>query len=274
MHGSFGSREVVGGIDKHFLGVDKNRCGCEYIRMQNLKNYAIVGILVVGSFVMGQFYTKTTYLEKQLQEVKGTNVAAAPIAPAGNVPPAPQAPVELKYKVTDADPIKGDPKAKVTIVEYSDFQCPFCGRFYKNVLPSIVKDYIDTGKVKFVYKSLAFLGKESDDTANAAFCAREQNKFWEFHNYIFEHQNGENQGTFSIDNLKKFGAELGLNTTQYNSCIDTNKYSAQVKEEIAEANANGFNSTPSFAIGTQALVGAQPYEQFKTAIDAELAKVK
>ena len=85
-------------------------------------------------------------------------------------------------------------------------------------------------------------------------------------------QTGENQGTFSIDNLKKFASGLGLNTTKFNSCLDSQKYNAQIQADIAEANRNGFQSTPSTAIGQTPIIGAQPYTQFKAVIDAELAK--
>ena len=242
--------------------------------MSNLRSYALVVLLVVGAFVLGQLYTKNTFLEKQLQEVKAgaSGIAAGVQNPSLNQPVVPTPPKDVKVTVKDSDPIKGDPKAKVTIVEYSDFQCPFCGRFHTQTYPQLEKEYISTGKVKFVYKHLAFLGKESNDAANASLCAREQNKFWEYHDKLFASQSGENQGGFSLDNLKKFAADLGLNTSQFSSCLDANKYNAEVLADAAEANANGFNSTPSFAIGKQSLIGAQPYDQFKTIIEAELKK--
>lgn len=242
--------------------------------MSTLRNYALVVLLVVGAFALGTLYTKNTFLEKQLLEAKGSPVAVAPTA-GGTAPTQPTAPVvpqNVKVTIKDSDPIKGDPKAKVTVVEYADFQCPFCERFFTQTYPQIEKDYISTGKVKFVYKNLAFLGKESTDAANASFCAREQNKFWEYHDKLFNSQQGENQGAFSIDNLKKFAVDLGLNAGQFNSCLDANKYNADVQADVAEANTNGFNSTPSFAIGTKSLIGAQPYDQFKTLIEAELKK--
>ena len=117
-------------------------------------------------------YIKIQYLEKG--GVAGT---AAPTVPTAAAPQAPPAPTKVDVKVTDQDPFLGDPNAKLTVVEFSDFQCPFCGRFFKDVGPQLKKDYIDTGKVKFVYKHLAFLGKESTDAANASECAKEQNKF-------------------------------------------------------------------------------------------------
>jgi protein-disulfide isomerase len=136
----------------------------------------------------------------------------------------------------------------------------------------IVKDYVDTGKVKFVYKQLAILGKESTDAAIASLCAKEQNKFWEYYDYLYTHQQGENQGAFSPDNLKKFAVEMGLNASQFNDCLDQQKYNDQVQADIAEATRLGFNSTPSVAVGSTPIIGAQPYAQFKAAIEAELNK--
>ena len=198
------------------------------------------------------------------------NTQAAPVPTAA---PVPQKPTDVEVKVTADDPVLGKATAKLTIVEFGDYQCPFCGRFFKEIEPSIIKDYVDTGKVKFVYKNLAFLGKESSDAANAALCAKEQNKFWEYHDKLYSSQNGENQGTFSVDKLKNFAADLGLNTSKFNSCLDLQKYNSQVQADVAEAGKNGFTGTPSTAIGTVPVIGAQPYTQFKTIIDQELEKL-
>lgn len=229
---------------------------------------AILVFLLGGA--LGGMYVKIQYLEGKA----GTTAGVTAAAPGPSVPTAPAAPTKTDVKVLDTDPVKGDPKAKLTIVEFADYQCPFCERFFKDAGAQIIKDYVDTGKVKFVYKNLAFLGKESTDAANAALCAKEQNKFWEYHDYLFTHQGQENSGAFSQTNLKQFAAALGLDTTQFNSCLDAQKYNSQVTADQAEASKNGFNSTPSTAVGSTPIVGAQPYAQFKAAIDAELAKTK
>ena len=99
----------------------------------------------------------------------------------------------------------GDANAPVTIVEFADFQCPFCGRHHQTVEPSLIKEYVDTGKVSLVYKHLPFLGQESAFVAVAAECAADQGKFWQYHDYLFEHQQGENQGAFTKEKLIGFG---------------------------------------------------------------------
>lgn len=230
--------------------------------------FVLGGIVVflVGA-ALGGMYVKIQYLE-------GKTGAAAPttaVAPSA-APSAPTAPTAVNVSVLSTDPVLGNPNAKLTIVEFADYQCPFCERFFTDVFPQIKKDYVDTGKAKFVYKDLAFLGKESVDAANAAKCAQEQNKFWEYHDKLYTSQSGENQGAFAPDKLKGFAAALGLNTAQFNTCLDSQKYNAQVTANQAEASKNGFNSTPSVAVGSTPIIGAQPYAQFKAAIDAELAK--
>lgn len=98
----------------------------------------------------------------------------------------------------------------VTIIEYADFQCPFCGKFFKEIGETLIKDYVDAGKVRFVYRDFAFLGTESTRAAEAARCAGDQGKYWEYHDYLYNHQNGENQGNFSDLYLKSFAGELKL----------------------------------------------------------------
>src|SRR3990167_3005650 len=96
-------------------------------------------------------------------------------------------------KVSSEDFVLGDQNAPVTIIEYGDYQCPFCGKFFKETEPTLRENYIKTGKVKFVYRDFAFLGQESLWAANAAQCAGEQGKFWEYHDYLYGNQNGENK---------------------------------------------------------------------------------
>jgi protein-disulfide isomerase len=112
--------------------------------------------------------------------------------------------------ISVGDHLLGNPKATVTIIEYSDYQCPFCGKFYRDTLQAVKTNYIQTGKISFVYRDFDFLGPESFRASEATWCAKEQGKYWEYQGYLFNHQNGENGGAFSDENLKLFAAELGL----------------------------------------------------------------
>jgi protein-disulfide isomerase len=117
---------------------------------------------------------------------------------------------------------------------------------------------------------MAILGEESQWAAEASECASEQNKFWEYHDKLFDSQNGENQGAFSKDNLKKFAAELGLDTTQFNQCLDSSKYALEVQEQTQSGQQLGVSSTPTFVINGVPVVGAQNFTAFQQIIEAQL----
>ena len=176
-------------------------------------------------------------------------------------------------------PSLGDANAKVTIVEYADFQCPYCERYFQQNEPSFVSTYVNTGKARFVWKDYAFLGQESLWAAEAARCANDQGKFWAYHDYLYNHQGKENSGTFSKANLKKFAVALGLNTSQFNSCLDSDKYLGAVQAETQAGSGVGVNGTPAtFVNGVLVTdaggnsVGAAPFATFQAVIDQALSK--
>ena len=219
--------------------------------------------------------------------VKGFQQAAtAPTAPAAGAPVAPLADVTVGTL-----PIKGDENAKVTVVEFADYQCPFCGAVaglntanpvyqqmikqdptWQPYVSGIINDYVKSGKVKLAYRDFSFLGQESNDAANAARCANEQGKFWEFHDKLYISQSGENEGVFAKDKLKKFGAELGLNTAKFNECVDQDKYAKDVAADTEGGRASGVTGTPAVFINGKMISGAVPYATVKAEIEAALAK--
>ncbi len=169
----------------------------------------------------------------------------------------------------------GNPNAKVAIVLYEDFQCPFCDKFFKESEKNIIDTYVKDGTVLFVYRDFAFLGPESVRAAEAARCAEDQGKFWQYHDYLFNHQNKENQGTFADNNLKSFAADMGLDTNKFNKCLDQNKYRQAVivsKNEGAQAGVNGtpkgFILKDGKIVGT--IDGAESYETVKSKLDSAL----
>ena len=169
-------------------------------------------------------------------------------------------------------PVLGDASARVAIHEYGDFQCPSCGAFARSIEPQVRAAYIKTGKARLVWHDFAWIGAESRDAANAARCAGDQGKFWEYHDLLYANQSGENAGAFSKDRLKGFGAALGLEPTTFHACVDAGTYAAAVQADFDDVRRQGFNGTPTFVIGDQRIVGAQPFEVFAAAIDAALAK--
>ena len=192
----------------------------------------------------------------------------------GNQGPVKEVDIDLKDAI-----IMGDAKAPVTVVEYADFQCPFCQRYFQQNNSALISQYVNTGKVRFVWKDYAFLGQESIWAAEAARCANDQGKFWEYHDYLFNNQGAENSGAFSKDNLKKFASALGLNMGQFNSCLDTDKYASVIQKETQEGNKIGVNGTPATFINNKLVadsngnsVGASPFSVFQAVIEQELSK--
>ncbi len=174
--------------------------------------------------------------------------------------------------ISSDDFVLGEQNAPVTVVEYGDFQCPFCGKFFKDTEPVLRDKYIKTGKVKFIYRDFAFLGQESTWAANAARCAGEQGKFWEYHDYLYGNQRGENQGAFSKNNLKSFAAALGLDKEKFSVCLDSDKYLEEVKNQTKAGGEAGVTGTPTNFINGTPYVGALPTANFIQIIDAELSK--
>ena len=171
-------------------------------------------------------------------------------------------------KLADDDPFIGNKDAPVTIVEWSDFECPFCSRFYSQTLGLIEENYINTGKVKLVFRDFPLSFHQSaQKAAEASECSDEQGKFWEMHDMIFE-----NQQILSVENLKKWASDLGLDTKKFNECLDSGKYASEVQKDMADGSAAGIRGTPGFIINGQLISGAQPYANFESAIELALSK--
>ena len=189
--------------------------------------------------------------------------ADAPSTPASSA-------IQTAFILRDANRV-GDKNAPVTMVEFSDFQCPFCGRFFQTVEPALLKDYVETGKVTFVYKHSAFLGPESVWAAQAAECAADQEKFWAYHDLLFARQAGENQGAFTKDKLLSFAQELNLDMARFEPCLQNDETLGRVQADTQEGEQAGVSGTPTFYINGQPLVGAQPYQEFQAVLEQLLA---
>ncbi len=224
-------------------------------------------ILLAAVFYIGMLTQKINNIEKQQSEV--------PTPPPTNQPYlGPKASVPLGIF-----PALGDSKAKVTVVEFADFQCPYCERWFTTVEPTIINDYVKKGKVKFIFRNYAFLGQESNFAAEAAYCANDQGKFWDFHNYLYQHQGTENSGTFTKTNLEGFAQTLGLNTEQFNTCLDSDKYATAVSSDLAEGQKAAVQGTPTtFINGQMILINGQSAgagynaTQLKDLLNKELRK--
>lgn len=161
---------------------------------------------------------------------------------------------------TSQDKSMGEVEAPVVVVEYGDYQCPACGRFASTIKPKLVEEFVNSGQVRFVFRSFQFIGEESQWAAEAAECANEQGKFWEFYDKLYSSQAGENAGAFQKENLEGFATELGLQTQQFTQCLVSGKYAEKVKAETLEAQNLGLRSTPSVIVNGELLNEGSDYE--------------
>ncbi len=227
----------------------------------------IVGLVMLVIGLLGGYYLRPLTLAQS--STTTTNLPVVVTQPA-TIPTADQSAAQQSLMDSLIPKVRhfiGDPDAPVTIIEFADFQCPYCGRFFTQTKPQIDEQYMQSGEVRFGYFNFAFLGDESTWAAESAECAADQDKFWEYHDKLYANQSGENQGAFNKDNLKKFAEELGLDTQTFNECLDSGKYTSLIQNDTSMSSALGVQSTPTFLINGQAVVGAQPFEVFKQTID-------
>ena len=180
--------------------------------------------------------------------------------------------INARALIEDNDPVLGDPNAKISIIEFSDFQCPFCARAHEGALTDFRNsDYFKNGEVNLIYKQfpLNSIHPYAQGAAEAVLCAQAQGKFWEYHDMLFA-----NQDALDTDSLKQYASQLGLNTGEFNSCLDDGTYSSEVSKELAQATAAGGRGTPFFVIVNtetgkyEEISGAYPWSEFETAIQS------
>jgi len=169
--------------------------------------------------------------------------------------------------LTDDDPFMGNEDAPVTIVEFSDFQCPFCKSARDGAVAQIEEQYIKTGKVKLVYRDfpLTSIHPMAQKAAEAAECADDQGKFWEYHNLVFEKQD-----LLSPASLKQWAQELKLDTNKFNKCLDSGEKANEVNKDAQDAQSVGGRGTPYFIVGNVPISGAQPFANFQAVIESQL----
>ena len=234
-----------------------------------------MAIIIAGIVIAGAVYLSSSKPNVTTTKDNGIPVTTTTLTPVGA-----------------GDRTLGNSNAKVTLVMYEDFQCVFCGAVagfqpsliqslkqrdpnWTPFMPYVINNYIKNGDVQLVYRDYAFLGPESTESAEAARCAGDQGKFWEYHDYLFAHQGGENQGNFSNKNLESFAKGLGLNTTAFNQCLDGSKYAQAVAESKAEGDNAGVTGTPKGFIlkggkVVSTIDGAESLASVKQKIDAAL----
>lgn len=165
---------------------------------------------------------------------------------------------------------RGAADAPVTIIEFADFQCPMCKRFAETTGNQIEEEYVANNLVRIEFRNMAFIGPESILAAEAAQCASDQGMFWEYHDRLFERQQGENSGAFSRDRLKRFAGDLGLDQEIFDECLNTDRHQQLVLDETEAAQDAGVNSTPWLFINGETVKGAQPFSVVQQVIEQKL----
>jgi protein-disulfide isomerase len=210
-------------------------------------------------------------LQKEVAALKG-QIAAAPAASGA-------AAVSNVSLTLDRAAIRGNPSARVVLVEISDFECPFCGRHFRQTAPLIDKDYIATGKIRYAFINLPLsMHRNAFKAAEAGACAADQGKFWEMHDRLFA-----NQSQLVAPMLPTHAAAIGVNADQFRACLDGSRHAEDVRKDVALAQSAGATATPTFLVGTldpktstltvtNRIIGAKSYAVFQQTLDAALAK--
>ena len=230
----------------------------------DLVNYLLVGLLVVGAYFLGSYKTKYELLktngrgkgqeEVQAQPEKKTELGEA----------------EWKEILQNPVAVKGSESAPVTIVEFTDYQCPFFDRYFQETYPSIMKEYVDKGKVRYVIRNLPLpFHQHAEEAAIAAYCAGQKGQYWEMHDKLFREQQAWEKANNAVELFAKYGDELGVDIRD---CQKDKQAKEVIGKDLELARKIGANGTPTFFINGKMLVGAQPYSTFKAMIEAALSK--
>lgn len=244
------------------------------LNLQNTPTNAYLVIaLVIFSFFLGMLTNKVMYLEEAAKNGQANTAAAAETT--GAIPTIAEAPQFVDVEPGKL-PVLGDKNAKVTIVEFSDLQCPFCKSFVDETFPELKEKYIDTGKVKLTFRHypLNSIHPNAQKAGEASECANEQGKFWEYHDKLFATQESWSPyaETELISAFVTYAGDLGLDTAQFQTCLDTDKYKQAVIDDTNAGNKAQVDGTPAFFINGQRVTGAQPFSSFETIIEEQLKK--
>ena len=250
--------------------------------MFNSAQLLLTIVFMTASFTIGSLWTKVQYLEKSSSVVKGVTTTPNTQGPGQQATPPQALPTEdtsPKQVSIDNDPVLGDKNAPITLIDFTDYECPFCRRHFEQTYSQLIKDYIDTGKVKMVVRDLPLnFHENAHKEAQAAECAREQGgdtAYFKFHDEIFKRTTSNGTG-LSLDQLPVIAQEVGLDGDALQSCLDSEKYKDEVDKDLADATAAEATGTPTFFLGKSTsegvitgtkIVGAQPYSVFQSEID-------
>ena len=238
---------------------------------------SVIGIAIIATFFAGVYvsnFDSNQVSEEELQEA----ISKLELKLLQNQLPTGQ-PTPIVKISADDDPVIGDPNAPISIIEFSDFQCPFCARFHIQTLPSILEEYVDQGKVKLIFRDFPIqnIHPNALPASVAAECANEQGKFKEMHDELFENQKEWSgvETANAVSLFSQYALEMGLEQEVFDSCLTSGKYIEEIRNDLNDGRTYGVSGTPGFFIGNDQigyveLKGAQPFESFKKVIDAQL----
>ena len=252
----------------------------EKIIKKSTYNILIISVIItigIAAFFVGSYSTNLNSDQISQEEFKN-EIAKLELKILEKQLPTKQPSIPIKISI-DNDPIIGNPNAPITIIEFSDFQCPFCARFHVETLPSIMDEYINDGQVKLVFRDFPIqsIHPNALPASVAAECANEQKKFKEMHDVLFENQ--KEWSNQSIDNVmikfNQYASKIGLEEEKFDSCLKNGKYIEEIQKDLDDGRTYGISGTPGFFVGNDQigfveLKGAQPFENFKKVIDSQL----
>ncbi|MBM2852046.1 MAG: Protein-disulfide isomerase [Candidatus Nitrosotenuis sp.] len=232
-----------------------------------------IGAAVAAVAIIGVFYaiSANSVIPFSIEDIKQSEHEKTKPVPVESKSPQE---INLSVLTENASPLRGDPNAPITIVEFGDYQCFFCNKYFHETEDSILENYVKTGKVKMLFKDFTIIGQDSVVAAHASHCAEEQGKFWEYHDTLYNHWTGENNGWASSENQLKFAKELGLDVEKFIECMSSGRYMEMIQSSSNDAKTVGLTGTPGFFIIGQnnkiiKIPGAQPYDVFIKVSDSK-----
>ncbi len=241
----------------------------DYFEARDLEFRDLPGVVVGGHLIQNGVSADdlTTIIDALLQQNETGSLPDTVVT----VTPSPTPDTDFEPETVA---VMGSPDATVTIVEFTDFQCPFCRRYTTETMPQLKQDYIDTGKVKYVLKNfpLTQIHPQAVLAAETAECAGEQGKYWEMHDKLFGEQKQWSGNSDAVSVFKGFAKDLGLDEKAFDECVTSERYKDKIMADQKEGIAAGVTGTPAFFINGQFISGAQPYQVFQQIIEQELAK--
>lgn len=241
-------------------------------KSKNLTTPILVVLLVVASFLVGSLWTKVNYIEqegKRVEEQEGEIAQGQPSEPKPEQPTV-LGEIDIGRIEQGGAAARGEVSAPVTIVEFSEYQCPFCQRYVQDAYQQIWQEYGD--QIYYIFRDYPLqFHQHAQKTAEAARCAGDQGQYWEMHDLLFEERDWTEKTDITSD-MSNFARQLGLNQAEFANCLSSEKYTQAVKDDFALGENVGVSGTPTFFINGQMLVGAQPFAAFQVIIDEELEK--